>query len=688
MDYNSLNIDDKIKVLTEDADLSNESLLNKIDRSNQLMDNDPQLVIITDFKNDLNPDYTLNDLNQKYSDYMNLSPDYRRICDGYSLSIWHLTVHQMYNRMKSKLRKNKDIIAAADLNPSVIDKVLYQYNEEIKEAVYNYDYLTYQKLKIDSIINHNNLYISAVTESVIDTNPYPKKYDYSADIPNVVPFMTYDEYIDKNNIEDIPMPIDYIMINDEKKYYDIIHDLQNMIGTDKESIAIEQLLKLGWNPMVKITAESLKYARDKQIKWMNEHEQINIIDFSNYNTNCEALSEVNLFESYFLKPIYIILSYTETTFGKIITKWTKSHYSHAGISSDALLNKIYSYDILPNRKENGFVIESLDDYNDKNGNADIAVLCIFVPDEVKRKFEENLNYFVANKNKTKYSIRNVFNIAFNKVRDYGNSLKLVCSQFVDTILKMSNINITNKSSNLVIPEDFMKSANDKNVFLLFHGKKSEYDFRNIEKKVTAILKNLSIDNLNTVKSNNVLNTVNQNLIENFNIDCSDNTEISKILREMRNYVKPNPVIVLNEIKIPIGFNKKGSLYITAPKDLQAEYEEAHKLLYSYNETNLQGIKHELARLFYLNSIIEKKLKKLDKNDSKRKEYIDLRARILNDFYTYIKLVTSIEKEFDFMEYIKSTDYYNKIIEIDDSTLKYSGAYIKKAIKSILKKKPD
>ena len=127
MDYNSLNIDDKIKVLTEDADLSNESLLNKIDRSNQLMDNDPQLVIITDFKNDLNPDYTLNDLNQKYSDYMNLSPDYRRICDGYSLSIWHLTVHQMYNRMKSKLRKNKDIIAAADLNPSVIDKVLYQY---------------------------------------------------------------------------------------------------------------------------------------------------------------------------------------------------------------------------------------------------------------------------------------------------------------------------------------------------------------------------------------------------------------------------------------------------------------------------------------------------------------------------------------------------------------------------------
>ena len=102
----------------------------------------------------------------------------------------------------------------------------------------------------------------------------------------------------------------------------------------------------------------------------------------------------------------------------------------------------------------------------------------------------------------------------------------------------------------------------------------------------------------------------------------------------------------------------------------------------YDETNIQGIKHELARLYYLNNVIEKKLKKIKKSDKDYKELIDLRARILNDFSTYFKLVKTIEKDFDFMEYMKSSEYYNKYLVVDGSTLKQSGSLIKKFINSI------
>lgn len=687
MDYNSLGINDKMKILSEDVDLSQEVLIQNIEKSNRIMESDSNIIIITDFEDDLNPSYTLEELNQKYSDYLFLPSGYKQISNSYSLSIWHLTVQQMYHRMKAKLLKNKDLVAANDLEPSVIDKVLYQYEEEVKESVINNDYLNYQIKKIDSLLSHSTIYESAVTASIIDSNPYKGDYDYSSDIPGIVPFMTYDEYKDSNNTEDISTPIDYIMVKDQKKYYDVIHDLQNMIGTDKESIAIEQLLKLGWNPMVKITAESIKYAREKQCKWLNENEQLNIIDLSKYSTNITEKSDIELDQNIELEPIYIVLSYTGSLFGKIINKWTKSYYSHAGISLSATLSEIYSFNIYPEKSENGLVIESLDDYNDKYGDANIILMTIFVEPLAKKRLEKNLKWYLINQNNTKYSYQNIIRMVFNKEKNSTYSLQLVCSQFVDVILKMSNIYITDKPSNLVTPVDFMKTPDRVNIFVLFEGKKKNYDFRKVESQVLALKKNLELDRLNVIKPDIVIKKINENLIENFSLDCDD-PDISNILREMRNYAKIKPDIVLNEIKSPIGFKKDGSLYVTAPKDLQAEYEEAHRLLYSYNETNIQGIKHELARLFYLNSIIEKKLKKIKKTDPHRKELIDLRARILNDFYTYMKLVTTIEKDFNFMEYIKSTDYYNKIIEIDDSTLKYSGSYIKKVLELILKKKPD
>ena len=97
---------------------------------------------------------------------------------------------------------------------------------------------------------------------------------------------------------------------------------------------------------------------------------------------------------------------------------------------------------------------------------------------------------------------------------------------------------------------------------------------------------------------------------------------------------------------------------------------------------MEGIKHELSRLYYLNSVIEKKIKKMKKDDESYKPLIDLRARILNDFKKYFKVVAEQESEFDFTKYFKESDYYNGAITIDGGTLKFTGKLIALFLKTL------
>ena len=304
-------------------------------------------------------------------------------------------------------------------------------------------------------------------------------------------------------------------------------------------------------------------------------------------------------------------------------------------------------------------------------------------DKVKEKIESVIKFYKDSITKTRYGFDNLFNIVINKAVDTKELLSMVCSQFVDNVLKLCNIDITNKSSNLVTPGDFEKINNPK-VFVVFDGRKKNYDHKEIEKKTKALMKNRDYDQLDILAPKAALESVRSFDIEGFNIDCSDQN-IHQVLREIRKYITPSSAIIFNEKHIPFGFNTKGDLYVNLPKDLQNEYNEAHKLLYMYDQNNINGIKHELARLFYLNGIIEKRLKKLKKEDKQYKELIDLRARILNDYTTFFKVIKEVEPDFDFSEYMKNSEYYNKTINIDGVTLKYSGLYIKKAIKDFLKK---
>jgi hypothetical protein len=70
----------------------------------------------------------------------------------------------------------------------------------------------------------------------------------------------------------------------------------------------------------------------------------------------------------------------------------------------------------------------------------------------------------------------------------GLRFDLVCSTFVDTILKYANINLNKKQSNLVLPDD-LKHTNDKNYFKVYEGRILDYDEDMVAEKTEELIDN-------------------------------------------------------------------------------------------------------------------------------------------------------------------------------------------------------
>ena len=314
------------------------------------------------------------------------------------------------------------------------------------------------------------------------------------------------------------------------------------------------------------------------------------------------------------KPVYLVFTWTETLFGKGIRAVTKGTYTHACISLDKTLNKLYSYNLVNGiSKLGGMAIEDLRTYNPEGS---VLVYVTYVTEEQHKKLKKVINDLVNNVNKTKYSILNVFGILLNRPIETNHNM--VCSQFVDKMMKTIGLDLTNgKNSALVTPVDLYKSASDK-IYKVYEG--GIKDFK--ANKITKSEKNIKV----------------------------------------------------NEAKLPIEFDSEGNLNINKIIDIQEEYNKSHKLLLNYDKTkNYKAMKEELFKLWALNIKLEKliyKQKKANKSD------YDLRARILNDFNKYIKIVSENEEDFNFSKEFDKSIYNNNSYSISKHTLKHGIQYIK------------
>ena len=324
-------------------------------------------------------------------------------------------------------------------------------------------------------------------------------------------------------------------------------------------------------------------------------------------------------------PVYIILVYTASTFGKMIKEYTHGIYTHAAMSLDNSLNKLYSFNLNNQfNKLGGFSIESIEGYKKDNKDAIMCVYTTFIDDDKKRKLDKQINYFIGNIDKTKYSIINVLGLIANKPIELANDM--ICSQFVDRMLKSVDIDVTGMASSLVTPNDIYKSTSNK-IYKVYEGRVDEYNHKKIQAKVNKLRR-------------------------------SSITEAKSA---------------------PVQFDKDGNLLIIKNiKDVQEEYNKCHKLLLSYDSSeNIEGMKHELYKLWYLNLILERKIYK---NKKPEKEYHDMRARILNDFNKYLKIVNKAEPDFDFTSGYEESPYSDAAIKINSHTLKYGVKYSKSLFK--------
>ena len=146
-------------------------------------------------------------------------------------------------------------------------------------------------------------------------------------------------------------------------------------------------------------------------------------------------------------PVYVILFSNDTEFGKLIRKTTGQEFSHAAISLDPSLNKMYSFGSVPYSRSlsgDAFVVESLWSPGYVT-NRYFKVYTIFVDDKAFKAIQAKIKYFLDNQLKFKYNTVGLIQYYFNakETKDYSAEKKRswFCSEFVSYILQHGDKNL-------------------------------------------------------------------------------------------------------------------------------------------------------------------------------------------------------------------------------------------------------
>lgn len=137
--------------------------------------------------------------------------------------------------------------------------------------------------------------------------------------------------------------------------------------------------------------------------------------------------------------------------------------------------------------------------------------------------------------------------------------------------------------------------------------------------------------------------------------------------------------------LPIKIDDDGNLIIKNIRKInfEQEYADSHRLLKEYEKTeSYEPMKFELAKMQFFITLLEKRIYKNGKKESP--EELKVRARFLNDFKKYLKILNTEDPDFNFREYYEQSQFNDALIKIDKSTLKYGFEALKYTTKSILK----
>ena len=219
----------------------------------------------------------------------------------------------------------------------------------------------------------------------------------------------------------------------------------------------------------------------KQIRELEED------GYSSIDEEVDTVEEaINMAEGFGgkLRPVFIVLLYSDSRFDHVAEKFVKNQqYWHASIGFGPALSRCYSFNFGEcgaNKFKGGLSFESLDFYKKEHPTGTMEVSCILLSTVKYNKLKATLDYYMQNKEKTKYSFIN-----------------LVCSTFVDTILKSINVDVSGQEySNLVKPDDLKASDQKSKQFKVFEGKIVDYKPTQVAKKVEKMYDDKSLSYFN------------------------------------------------------------------------------------------------------------------------------------------------------------------------------------------------
>lgn len=156
-----------------------------------------------------------------------------------------------------------------------------------------------------------------------------------------------------------------------------------------------------------------------------------------------------------MKKIYIVTTFTGTLLSSLIKNISKTPYAHVSIALNESLKPMYSFGRLNPKTPifAGFVEENINEglYAIKV-NTMCRVYSLMVTYKQYEKLKENINNVSINRKQYVYDVKALVYLSVNRPRkkDY----KYVCSHFVADMLQRSDVNILDKESYQVRPNDF------------------------------------------------------------------------------------------------------------------------------------------------------------------------------------------------------------------------------------------
>lgn len=274
-------------------------------------------------------------------------------------------------------------------------------------------------------------------------------------------------------------------------WVDAVYKEQEQLGGEDDKIHRQNIIALGWHPDFNILEADWATLNKHTLKKIMEEYQYDgssIIDICEFvklandksskktKENPKNPNEKNL------NPIFITLvgGRSDSIPSSLIKWWTKGPFCHAAIGFRHTLDDMKSFNT---SKFNGLSDEDLKFYSPEEK---LAVYTIFVEDDDMKSIKKEIDYYVDNRDKTRYSRLNIASIVFNVPLNF--QFDMVCSQFVDRVLKFAKIDLTGKDSSLVSPNDFWKaSKNNKKMYKVYDGKVGDYKPNKVKAALDRLL---------------------------------------------------------------------------------------------------------------------------------------------------------------------------------------------------------